>query len=74
MGAMLFKPNGRAYVMHDQSPTGHFWQDIEGLEIYITTTKYYEENGGMLTGPTVVPGTTFIVRIGNKIGQAKLVQ
>ena len=74
MGAVLFKPNGRAYVMHDNSPTGHFWQDSAGSKLYVTATKHYEEAGGVLTGPTLVPGTTAIVGIGNKSGQVELLQ
>lgn len=72
MGAVLFKPNGRAYVMHDTSPTGHYWQDVDGSKLYVTATKHYEKAGGLLGAPTTVPGATSIVQIRNKTGQAEL--
>ena len=31
MGAVMFKPNGRAYTMHDSSGKGNFWQDRESI-------------------------------------------
>ena len=74
MGAVLFKPNGRAYVMHDVSPTGHYWQDVDGSKLYVTAAKHYEAVGGLLGAPTTVPGATSIVGIRNKTGQAELVQ
>jgi prepilin-type N-terminal cleavage/methylation domain-containing protein len=72
MGAVLFKPNGRAYVMHDASPTGHFWQDVDGSKLYLTSEKHYEAAGGVLAGPVAVPGTRSVVAIRNKTGQAEL--
>ena len=36
MGVVLFKPNGRAFVMHDSSAKGKFWQDVEYSRIYLT--------------------------------------
>jgi len=68
MGAVLFKPNGRAYVMHDSQATGKYWQDADYSKIYMTSTKYYEPSGGTLTGPTEVPGTNTVVEIRNKTG------
>ena len=72
MGAVLFRPNGRAYVMHDGNPNGNFWQDVEGSKIYVTSEKHYDQAGGTLTGPTPIPGTKAAVQIGNKTGQVKL--
>lgn len=72
MGAVLFKPNGRAYVMHDASPGGHFWQDMDGSKLYLTSEKRYEEAGGVLVGPQAGPGTRSVVAIRNKTGQAEL--
>ena len=72
MGAVLFRPNGRAYVMHDGNPNGNFWQDVEGSKIYVTSEKHYDQAGGALTGPTPIPGTKAAVQIGNKTGQVKL--
>lgn len=72
MGAVLFKPNGRAYVMHDTSPTGHFWQDAPGSKLHVTAAKHYEAHGGVLGAPTVVPGTTVVVEIHAKSGQVAL--
>lgn len=72
MGAVLFRPNGRAYVMHDDNPNGKLWQDVEGAKIYLTSEKHYDQAGGTLTGPTPIPGTKAVVQIGNKTGQVKL--
>ncbi len=73
MGAVLFKPNGRAYVMHDNSPSGSYWQDVDGSKIHVTAAKAYGEAGGALTGPDPVPGgTTVVVRIRNKTGQVEI--
>ena len=72
MGAVLFRPNGRAYVMCDGNPNGKFWQDVEGAKIYLTSEKHYDQAGGTLTGPTPIPGTKAAVQIGNKTGQVKL--
>lgn len=73
MGAVLFKPNGRAYVMHDASPTGRCWQDVDGSKLYVTATKRYETSDGQLGAATIVPGATSIVRIRNKTGQVEQV-
>ncbi len=73
MGAVLFKPNGRAFVMHDTSPGAHYWQDVDDSVVYMTSKQMYEEAAGMLTGPAPVPGgTTTGVRIRNKTGQVQL--
>ena len=72
MGAVLFKPNGRAYVMHDGNAGGPYWQDVDHSKIYVTSAKFYEPAGGALAGPTVVPGTSVAVQIRNKTGQVQL--
>ncbi len=72
MGALLFKPNGRVYVMHDTNANGHYWQDVDHTKIHVTATKHYEEAGGGLVGPTAVAGTTAVVQIRNKTGQVHL--
>ena len=72
MGAVLFKPNGRAYVMNDGNTGGHSWQDVDGSKIYVTAQKHYDQAGGLLTGPTPVPGVTTVLLIRNKTGQVQI--
>ena len=72
MGAVLFKPNGRGYVMHDSQPNGKYWQDVDHSKLHLTSTKFYEAAGGVLTGPQTIPGTTVVVEIRNKTGQVHI--
>ena len=73
MGAVLFKPNGRSYIMHDSNAKGNFWQDMDQSRIYVTSAKYYEESGTTLTGPEILPGgTNTAVQIRNKTGQIQI--
>ena len=78
MGAIMFKPNGRSYVMHDSSSSGSFWQDAESLlyrqvqSIYLTSAKYYEKSGGALLPYTAIPGTNTVIWVRNKTGQVNL--
>lgn len=70
MGAVLFKPNGRAFIFHDSSATGKFWQDVDFTRIYATSAKYYEKTSTTLVGPETLPGgTNTAVQIRNKTGQ-----
>ena len=74
MSAVLFRPNGRAYVMVDgnSSGKGYFWQDTDYSRIYLTSAKYYEKSGGTLLDPTTIPGTNTAVMIRNKTGQVQI--
>ena len=79
MGAVLYKPNGRAYTMADSSISGSFWQDREAAymkqisSLYITSAKYYEKSGGKLSGPETMPGgTNTIIHVRNKTGQVNI--
>ena len=72
MGAVMFKPNGRAYVMHDSNVDGKYWQDADRSKIYLTSALYYEESVGGLTGPTTIPGTSTVVMVRNKTGQMQI--
>ena len=70
MGVVLFKPNGRAYVMHDSSAKGMFWQDVDYARIYLTSAKYYDQEGNTLTAPKAISaGTNTSIYIRNKTGQ-----
>ena len=76
MSAVLFKPNGRAFIMCDGSPDdkGNYWQDVDN-RLYVTSAKIYEPdaNGGSLDEGHPLPGgTNTIVLIQNKTGQMKL--
>ena len=72
MGAVLFKPNGRAYAMMDSNANGKYWQDTDYSKIYLTSAKYYEMNNGNMSAPTTIPGTNTVVMIRNKTGQVQI--
>jgi prepilin-type N-terminal cleavage/methylation domain-containing protein len=73
MGAVLFKPNGRAYAQIN-STTGKYWQDTDTMKmkIHITSAKYYEVAGGTLSAAKPVPGTNTVVQVRNKTGQVQI--
>ena len=72
MGAVLFKPNGRAAVMVDTHAGGKYWQEADYSKIYVTSAKYYEKSGGALSSGTSIPGTNTVVQIRNKTGQVHI--
>ncbi len=72
MGAVLFKPNGRAYVLHDSNANGKYWQDTDKSKIYVTSAKYFENPGGVLSAGTAIPGTSTVVQVRNKTGQVQI--
>lgn len=75
MSAMLFKPNGRAYVMCDSSTSsGKYWQDVDGSRIYVSSAVFYPDATGESLGTAVeVPGgTNTVIVIQNKTGQVRL--
>lgn len=69
MAAVLFRPNGRAYVMSDGNSNGKFWQDTDYSTLYLTSAKYYEQSGQALAVPQTIPGTNTSIMIRNKTGQ-----
>ena len=69
MAAVLFRPNGRAYVMSDGNSNGKFWQDTDYSTLYLTSAKYYEQSGQTLAVPQTIPGTNTSIMIRNKTGQ-----
>ena len=73
MGAILFKPNGRASEQVASS-TGKYWQDDDSgkMRAYITSAKYYEQVGNALSPAQAIPGTSTIVRARNKTGQVQI--
>jgi prepilin-type N-terminal cleavage/methylation domain-containing protein len=78
MGAILFKPNGRAHTMYDGSATGKYWRDQELYpnlySIYVTSAKYYEKAGSALSAPQTIPGTNTVLQVRNKTGQVQLLK
>jgi prepilin-type N-terminal cleavage/methylation domain-containing protein len=72
MGVVMFRPNGRAYRMSGNTSTGKWWQDTDASKIYMTSAKFYEQDGGRLTGPQDIPGTNTVVQIRNKTGQVEI--
>lgn len=80
MSAVLFKPNGRAFVLKenadqtsDAKKRGRFWTDNDGLRIYVTSAKFYQPEGDSLDEGEEVPGgTCTIIRIRNKTGQMEV--
>ena len=70
MGVVMFRPNGRAYKFAGGTTTGKYWQDTDYSKIYVTSAKYYEKSGTLLSGPQPLPGgTNSVVQIRNKTGQ-----
>lgn len=72
MGAVLFRPNGRAYAMVASTTNGKYWQDKDYSKIYMTSAKYYEPAAGTLTPPQAIPGTSTVVQVRNKTGQVHI--
>jgi prepilin-type N-terminal cleavage/methylation domain-containing protein len=74
MAAVLFKPNGRAYMMSDGSPTGKYWQDMDYSKLYITAAKYYEQAAGTLSPAKIIGDTNLasVIMIRNKTGQIQI--
>jgi len=72
MGAVLFRPNGRAYGMFGNTTSGKYWQDRDYSKIYLTSAKYYEKAGDSLLPAKVIPGTNTVVQIRNKTGQVTI--
>lgn len=84
MAVLLFKPNGRAYLLKDnpsmsKKPKGKYWQDDEGVgnedskgvRIYLSSEKAYPDAGNGELGKAVdIPGgMTTMIKIRNKTGQ-----
>ena len=74
MGVVLFKPNGRAYVMHDSQAKGRYWQDADYGRVYLTSAKYYEPSGNNLGDPVLIPGTNTMIQFQNKTGTVKILE
>jgi len=72
MGVVMFRPNGRGYMMAGNTTTGKWWQDRDASKIHLTSTKYYEQSGGTLGAAQTIPGTNTVVEIRNKTGQVHL--
>ena len=72
MGAVLFKPNGRAAVMVDTNPSGKYWQEADYSKVYMTSAKFFEKTGGTLSAGMDIPGTNTAVQIRNKTGQVHI--
>jgi len=73
MSAMLFKPNGRVYVMCDGNAKGNYWQDKDGSRLYITSAKHYSPKGGSLGESHELPGgTNTVIQMQNKTGQMRI--
>ena len=72
MAAVLFRPNGRAYVMSDGNSNGKFWQDTDYSTLYLTSAKYYEPTGNSLGDPVPIPGTNTILQLQTKTGMVKI--
>lgn len=73
MSAMLFKPNGRVYVMYDGNGNGKFWQDLAGSRLYLTSAKHYSPSGNSLGEAHELPGgTNTVIQMQNKTGQMRI--
>lgn len=75
MSAVLFKPNGRVYVLCESSSgTGKYWQDKEAERLYVTSAYFYPEAGGssLGTAQAMAGGTNTVIQFQNKTGQIRL--
>ena len=71
MSAVLFKPNGR-YFMMQQSGSKH-WLDQKSVRLYLTSARYYEFDGkSSLSDPVDVPGTNTMLQFQAKTGMVKI--
>ena len=71
MSAVLFKPNGR-YFMMQQSGKKH-WLDQKSVRLYLTSARYYEFDGESSLGDAVaVPGTNTMLQFQAKTGMVKI--
>ena len=69
MSAILFKPNGRGYVIFENANKGAYFQDRDYGRLYLTSAKFYDTDGTSLGDPITTPGTNSIIQIRNKTGQ-----
>lgn len=71
MSAVLFKPNGR-YFMMQQSGKKH-WLDQKSVRLYLTSARYYEFDGqSSLAEPVAIPGTNTMLQFQAKTGMVKI--
>ena len=71
MSAVLFKPNGR-YFMMQQSGKKH-WLDQKSVRLYLTSDRYYEFDGESTLGePVTIPGTNTMLQFQAKTGMVKI--
>ena len=75
MSAILFKPNGRYFMMQQtgQDGEGKHWVDRKEVCLYLTSAHYYEFDGeSTLAEPTVIPGTNTVLQFQAKTGMVKI--
>ena len=70
MSAVLFKPNGR-YFMMQQSGSKH-WLDQKAVRLYLTSSHFYEVEGNTLGKAVEIPGTNTMLQFQAKTGMVKL--
>ena len=70
MSAVLFKPNGR-YFMMQQGGNKH-WLDQKMVRLYLTSSRYYEVDGNTLGKAVEIPGTNTMLQFQAKTGMVKL--
>ena len=70
MSAVLFKPNGR-YFMMQQSGKKH-WRDQKSVRLYLTSSRYYEFDGEKYGAPVEIPGTNTMLQFQAKTGMVKI--
>lgn len=71
MSAVLFKPNGRFFVM--KHPPPKHWTDTKYVRMHFTSAKYYEQEGNSLGEPMPVPGTNAMLQFQAKTGMVKMI-
>lgn len=75
MSAVLFKPNGRYFMMQQTGKNGEgkHWVDRKEVCLYLTSALYYEFDGESTLGePVVIPGTNTMLQFQAKTGMVKI--
>ena len=70
MSAILFKPNGRCFLMKHTAPK--HWIDAKDGRMYVTAKRYYEKVGNALANPIDVPGADTCLEFQAKTGMVKI--
>ena len=78
MSAVLFKPNGRFFMMqqtgddNDPNKKSKHWIDQKYVRLYLSSDRYYEFDGTEISDPITIPGTNTMLQFQAKTGMVKI--